>query len=100
TPPPRSSPFPYTTLFRSHVIGEVDHGSARRLEVLKRRGLEERLDHDLFFSPLDTHGGEVDRPASVHRGEHGLDDHRTSATGGGEIGRASCRERVWNAGAA
>src|SRR2546430_1176646 len=76
---------------RASIVVSTDSmitGPARP-EVGRRRGLGgrgARVDPDLFSPPLAPQGGEVDRPAGVHRGEHGLDDPRTSATGGGAAG--------------
>src|SRR5207249_8415653 len=55
--PPRSTLFPYTTLFRSQVRGLQDHGHRRRLRAARRL-------------PRLRHAGRADRQAgSGHAGE-------------------------------
>src|SRR5947209_9432945 len=41
--PPRSTLFPYTTLFRSEVVAQDDDRDARRAEVLLRARVDERV---------------------------------------------------------
>src|SRR5256885_13504807 len=73
--PPRSTLFPYTTLFRSHpahdVLARIGRGHAGR--------------------PLRS-GGPREVPASQGDGHRTARPHRVGTDG--EIGRASCRERV------
>src|SRR2546427_11702632 len=106
--PPRSTLFPYTTLFRSHPVvpahtgreperqrllvsgpppraGEVGLRVQRR--VVPREGGEEHVALHLLGERMD---GEQ-RIDGLELGAGGVDDGPPPAR---EIGRASCRERV------
>src|SRR5206468_12709521 len=94
-PPSRSTPFPYTTLFRS--LGLVD---ARRK---RRAGTERRIRGLLLESqPQDGPEQRIGRYDGDHtdRCRPGQAEGRRDQTEGcedgdqAEIGRASCRERV------
>src|SRR2546425_13337016 len=72
--PPRSTLFPYTTLFRSHLL-DRDHGYSRLAERLggATRG------HDLPAEP-DQLAGELHDAALVRHRQQGSWLHQVSAT--------------------
>src|SRR5256886_16788256 len=95
--PPRSTLFPYTTLFRSHRLGhgggleenagadgDTDHqrGGVRERQVAAR--LQVGGTHTLSYNPTHQRT-EVKRWQGTNTGP---------VSTGREIGRASCRERV------
>src|SRR3712207_7832304 len=67
--PPRSTLFPYTTLFRSHPGRHADHEADLRLDVQAdrrpehRRGVGGRL--ALARGPLDLRAGDHDRAGTA-----------------------------------
>src|SRR3712207_9334216 len=93
--PPRSTLFPYTTLFRSQVLGLPAGHLPVELRVAEQRGAEALLavlrGLALRLQALRAHpagaAGDVERDDDPVAGLDG--GHR-----GAEIGRASCRERV------
>src|SRR5438309_11570163 len=81
-PPPGSTLFPYTTLFRSLLLGEVD-AAERLLSALDLRG----------GSHLSAANGALAAfEIAVRRGQTGP-ARVALVRAGEEIGRASCRER-------
>src|ERR1041384_8432634 len=60
--PPRSTLFPYTTLFRSDAVAFVDEGRDRdRDAVLKRRGFVDVRDGRAFHRRLGASDGQLNR---------------------------------------
>src|SRR5258708_28933765 len=55
--PPRSTLFPYTTLFRSHFV----HGRDSLVDILKERGLLSESDAE----PLDRKSGSAGMPRPI-----------------------------------
>src|SRR2546421_9197372 len=76
--PPRSTLFPYTTLFRSEMLGIVDHFLPQRLEVADALG-----DHaQVLVTARAEHAIDVQRRALAHERHHrraGLDQGATVA---------------------
>src|SRR3712207_9185761 len=94
--PPRSTLFPYTTLFRSDRVDDVVPDVAHRRETEADVGADGgevpgRL-VDVRREHLDAHPpalGQVDRPTVLVVADAGQQSGHVL-----EIGRASCRERV------
>src|SRR5256886_15696106 len=100
--PPRSTLFPYTTLFRSRAVCQPGSDVLTRASVCRKLKIvdggapvERQVGDDTAADELAEQGSQADLddvPAE-HR------DDATAARGlrelpGEEIGRASCRERV------
>src|SRR2546427_10372633 len=99
--PPRSTLFPYTTLFRSHTSGPVGLVLTRqKLPVLDRTTLAPAAGTARgAYVLIDSAEGlpELILIATGSEVSLALDAHRQLASEGvrsREIGRASCRERV------
>src|SRR3712207_7396127 len=74
--PPRSTLFPYTTLFRSAPVAErVD---ARRLRPRQRVADRRRPREAAAAEPLAAAGGQGHRPAHAHGAAHADDQDRKS----------------------
>src|SRR2546422_11111360 len=97
--PPRSTLFPYTTLFRSHVTLHVGVGQ------VPARVLEDDLERPAPALALgEMHHAAEQPPARAYAEERGRDDRVEVGIARRmiledelfrrEIGRASCRERV------
>src|SRR5437868_14242545 len=91
--PPRSPPFPYTTLFRSALPGDPLYGVKREVEELRMEIAPPSVRPMLAAMALDERLSEVERLASA-----GNWTRVALAEGELQIGRASCRERGWVAG--
>src|SRR2546430_15512708 len=93
--PPRSTLFPYTTLFRSQ--GEIDlHAHAALGRHLGRRRDETGGAHVLDGHDVARLNQREARFEQQLLGERVTDlDLGAALLAGVEIGRASCRERVW-----
>src|SRR2546430_14105052 len=96
--PPRSTLFPYTTLFRSRI--RAFHDDERSVLIATRAGSEGRnlqfcnvlVNYDLPWNPMVVE----QRIGRLHRIGQTREVHivNLAAAGTIEIGRASCRERV------
>src|SRR5256885_15167852 len=95
--PPRSTLFPYTTLFRSCVAPHGWHGVHGDQEILAEEEIEvggleiERIGSRLV--ELDPRHHHEDVAVVLFQLDAGARRERV-LDGEGEIGRASCRERV------
>src|SRR5919106_1582272 len=65
------------------VIRQVYHCDPSLAQVAKGGGLQKGLQQYGLFTPLNSHGGEVDHPLCVNGGYDGLENHRTRSAGGG-----------------
>src|SRR2546422_10290932 len=105
--PPRSTLFPYTTLFRSRVLALACGGDdPARLDLPDRvRGLHQAAEGLERHNETAAHGAaHAAGPEIAHvvlltdagelAGEAEGEAVRRDRAGRGEIGRASCRERV------
>src|SRR2546430_16570214 len=93
--PPRSTLFPYTTLFRSSPVEGVERGREGQRAREHGRSHRRRLKTGaLLVGPDD----EVERAAGLDvrllRGIQDLEGRQNAEDPVEEIGRASCRERV------
>src|SRR2546422_9621635 len=94
--PPRSTLFPYTTLFRSHLRDRGGARHRRRVPLAVQNVLHDRLAARVGRGAAGAHRGagareELRGHGGVSRGPGG--GGGGAAAGGGGIGRASWRER-------
>src|SRR3712207_9375340 len=98
--PPRSTLFPYTTLFRSDGINPGEKDYSALVSKLKQAGVDV-----VYFGGLHTEAGLIIRQmrdqglnAPLMGGDGIVSAEFVSIAGAGaegtQIGRASCRERV------
>src|SRR3712207_9423980 len=98
--PPRSTLFPYTTLFRSRVDRRIVHRDDGEGEAARRRGgyAVARRDRHLKVAVEVRRRGEGEGLRVRAVDDEGVEQRRSLADlhrdGEVEIGRASCRERV------
>src|SRR2546422_11694618 len=99
--PPRSTLFPYTTLFRSHLLPR-EVAVLHLVELIFHLRRESHLEHigerALHYLPHRFPERRGREAAILGRGVpprlEGGDDARVGRRAADQIGRASCRERV------
>src|SRR3712207_9060602 len=101
--PPRSTLFPYTTLFRSDLLVlRLEHALEGRLDLLDRL-VDDRVVPDVHALAVGELGGltlgsdveaQDDDVVGQRQVDVALGDATDAAVDDPQIGRASCRERV------